>query len=716
MKHTKRLSFPLLCLFLVWGLTLTAALAADDHDHSDWTAITSLPTTAGNYYLTGNVDLTATWEVPEGETHLCLNGKAITMTEDANTIQVPEGATLHLYDCQGDKGKITHEAGKTGSGLRVAGAFQLHGGSITGNTANLNGGGVYVDGGDFTMDGGIITGNTADTSDSNDGYGGGGVYVGSGAFQMKGGSITGNKANVGDGDGGGVYVEENGAFTMSGGSIADNTAARDGGGVFIWLSEAVTMSGGSIADNTAGGYGGGVYVYGDFNMTGGSITGNTATISGGGVSMDLGAVFAMSGGSITGNTAGLCGGGVEVSPYIDDQITFTLSGKPTITGNKGGETANNVDLPEGQIITIGAGGLTQGTAIGVTTATAPTEGTPVNITGANSADYSKYFTADNADYTVQNSGEGDVQVVQLVVKPAVPTHTHSWASAWTSDATHHWHECTASGCTVTANADKDNYAEHTWDSGVVTKAPTTAAQGVRTYTCILCGKERTEPIDKLEPAPSPSHRPSQTNQAEQEPVKTVCPKNGTCLLAKFADTKVSEWYHDGVHFCLEKGLMVGTSDTAFAPGMKTSRAMIATILWRLNGSPVPKARIADFPDVVDGSWCADAVRWCAEQKIVLGHDNGNFGPSDPITREQLATMLYRYEQAVNGGGFTGSWMFLLDFADADQVSPWADEAMHYMTMHGVITGKDGKRLDPQGPATRAEVATMLQRYMESAEK
>ena len=107
--------------------------------------------------------------------------------------------------------------------------------------------------------------------------------------------------------------------------------------------------------------------------------------------------------------------------------------------------------------------------------------------------------------------------------------------------------------------------------------------------------------------------------------------------------------------------------------------------------------------------------WAAAEKIVSGYDAEHFGPNDPVTREQLATILYNYAK-YKGQGFSGSWMFLLDFVDRTDISSWADEAVHWCSMKGIVTGKDGKVFDPQGKATRAEAAAMVQRFCETLEK
>jgi len=197
--------------------------------------------------------------------------------------------------------------------------------------------------------------------------------------------------------------------------------------------------------------------------------------------------------------------------------------------------------------------------------------------------------------------------------------------------------------------------------------------------------------------------------APKDPI-VDCPRDRRCPMFGYTDLKRHEWYHDGVHFALEKDLMNGVSDDRFDPSGTTTRAMIVTILWRLEGCPVVNY-LMQFEDVKAEQWYTEAIRWAAAEGIVTGYSKTAFGPDDAITREQLAAILYRYEQRA-GGGFTGTWMMRMDYVDLAEVSDWAYEAMCWMNMKGIITGKPGKVLDPKGFAERAQAAVMLYRYCE----
>ncbi len=191
-------------------------------------------------------------------------------------------------------------------------------------------------------------------------------------------------------------------------------------------------------------------------------------------------------------------------------------------------------------------------------------------------------------------------------------------------------------------------------------------------------------------------------------IDTTCPCDDTCPLYPFTDLECDAWYHDGLHFCIENGLMGSTStdELIFDPNETITRAMIVTILWRLEGSPVVNY-LMDFEDVSADLWYTEAIRWAASEKIVEGYGNGKFGTNNPITNEQLATILYRYEQS-KGGGFKGMWMYQMDNIDLAEVSDWAHEAIYWMNMNSILNSS----FEPKGKATRAEAASMLYKYCE----
>ena len=425
-----------------------------------------LPT--GTYYLGSDISPEYTIKI-ENNVTLCLNGHKITAADGMDAIYMT-GGSFTLTDCKG-VGTITHASSKTGRGVYVSSgtfnmyggsitgnratgdgggvyksgsnsSFNMYGGSITGNTANSYGGGVYVDGGGFTMSGGTIGGTkTGETNTAT--YGGGGVYA-KANFEMTGGSITGNETNRG----GGVYVTGKGSFTMSASadgqnipSITGNNATENGGGVYvIGSSSTFEMTGGSITGNNAA-YGGGVCVSknGSFEMSGSScITNNKADSYGGGVNINYAsATFTMKGGSITGNNAyksdymSTFGGGVCVGSGI-----FTVSGEVTVTdntkgGTKGadgkftGDTKNNVYLPTGKTITIGTDKLSEGAQLGVTVSgdygDYPfTSGWNDNMSDKTPSDY---FISDTDGYVAKLNGS-ELKMV---------THVHNWTYAASGD-------------------------------------------------------------------------------------------------------------------------------------------------------------------------------------------------------------------------------------------------------------------------------------------
>ena len=175
----------------------------------------------------------------------------------------------------------------------------------------------------------------------------------------------------------------------------------------------------------------------------------------------------------------------------------------------------------------------------------------------------------------------------------------------------------------------------------------------------------------------------------------------------FSDVKESDWFYNSVKYAHGSGLFSGTSVTTFSPNATMTRAMMVTVLHCMAGAPV--AAKAAFADVPDGAWYGDAVNWAVANHIVSGIGNDLFAPDAAVTREQMAVMLYNYAKAMHiqlpATRATGS------FADADQISAWAKEAVDAMYAAQILNGKGDGMFDPRGTATRAEVATMFMNFL-----
>lgn len=181
----------------------------------------------------------------------------------------------------------------------------------------------------------------------------------------------------------------------------------------------------------------------------------------------------------------------------------------------------------------------------------------------------------------------------------------------------------------------------------------------------------------------------------------------------FSDVKESSWFYDAVRFVSAKGLMQGTTDTAFNPNGKATRGMIVTILWRMENQPKAK-KGTTFTDVKNGKYYHDAVVWASEKGIVKGYSEERFAPEDNITREQLAMILHNY--AESKGYKTSFSEDLSAYSDAGKIHSWAKDAMGWANAEGIISGLGGNLLDPRGNAQRCQVAAILQRFMESTVK
>jgi hypothetical protein len=218
--------------------------------------------------------------------------------------------------------------------------------------------------------------------------------------------------------------------------------------------------------------------------------------------------------------------------------------------------------------------------------------------------------------------------------------------------------------------------------------------------------------------PQPTYTPSSGGGGDAGPAAPAqepgpAPEDTAGL--PFVDVVAGDWFYGDVYYMYERGLMLGTGDETFEPHSPITRAMAVTILYRYEQASVSGGAIAagaqglPFGDVAPGLWYTEAVAWGAEKGIVVGYGDGRFGPEDSVTREQLAAMLYRYEQI--GGRVPADVSAGLEFADWDSVSGYARPATGALAAQGVIEGRPGNIFDPHSTATRAEVAAVFRRYI-----
>ena len=195
----------------------------------------------------------------------------------------------------------------------------------------------------------------------------------------------------------------------------------------------------------------------------------------------------------------------------------------------------------------------------------------------------------------------------------------------------------------------------------------------------------------------------------------ACPQDSTCPISAFTDADPTAWYHDGVHYVLENGVMSGYGNGKFGPNDTTSRAMLAQILYNMQGKPAIRSGIP-FEDVSESNWYAMAISWAESNGIIGGYGNGKFGPNDDLTREQLVTIMYRYAKNKGIDVSVGEDTNILSYNDAFDVSEWAIPAMQWAVGSGLITGRTALTLNPKDKANRAEIATIIMRYCEEIAK
>lgn len=425
-----------------------------------------------------------------------------------------------------------------GVNMHTGGTFTMYGGEISGNACSDTGGGVISAATYLKLYGGTISNNTADKR-------GGGVFTNMPLTISNDFTITGNQSEKG----GGIYTyDEN--ITINGGNITGNTATY-GGGVYhigdYQTCDTLTISGSATITGNTATDGGGVYVesgkntsnwnkgQGALQINGGSITNNTATGNGGGVYINKRGLLTITGGNVTDNTATVNGGGVY---FNGESKKFNISGNINVTGNKKSGKANNIYLPNGQIIKI-MGELTNTAPIGVTTEVEPNSSNYVQIASGRAA----YATPDKFQY---ENNDTSISAVLSGSNNLLVACEHNWGTTWQTDSTSHWHSCSicngkdnivnhsggtatctekaiCEGCSLpygntlghdftggTWQTDADHHwkkcsrcdvtdteSPHEWNSGKVTTQPTCTTAGQKTYTCTVCSATKVETLDAL---------------------------------------------------------------------------------------------------------------------------------------------------------------------------------------------------------------------------
>ena len=724
--------------------------------------------------LTANIIINTTLTVNRAVT-LDLNGFVLRMTEKDSVIKVEQGGNLTIADSN----KNTEHKFAQHDGLWVLvddGIKTVKGGIITGGKAQ-NGGGVYVaPGGKLHMTGGSIVGCQA--SHGGGVYLDNNSQTGEPSqFTMESSRIIGCTASD---NGGGVAVNPACTFTMNNGSEIRSCTARNGGGVYTntsWTNGngVFTLRNGSILSCTANpsehsrSRGGGVYNEGSFIMENGTIKGCTAIKE-----RPTGGVYNFGEFTMSGGTIGEDGENDESHVYNTTytDAVFTISGAAKIYtnvannsrlnaygGEISGEVKNAVDSRHAVITgTEGVAGSTEfsgavinseaGTIAGGTfthTVTNNVNTVTNNVGTILGGDFSKATLNGKLAITFEpnNGGNSSEQKVdwskggaKLLVPTPEPTKEGHTFEGWCYDnngVNTEWDfETDRAKYTMTLKA---KWKANTSSSGGGGGGGTTyytltfetngggsiqairAARGktldLSAYTPMRDGydfggwyadKDLTQRITEIKLSGS------KTVYADWKKREPDAVKN------PFADVNAGDWFYRDVLFSYEKGLMSGMDAAAFAPYANTTRAQIAVIFYRMEGSPAVEGENS-FADVVRGSgtaWFYDAVTWAQQNGIMGGYDNSSFAPNDPITREQLAAIFYRYAQ-YKGYDTTQGGMAIREFGDYESISDYAMSAMAWAVNIGLVKG-DSNLLYPNGTATRAELAAMLHRFVENGMK
>ena len=369
--------------------------------------------------------------------------------------------------------------------------------------------------------------------------------------------------------------------------------------------------------------------------------------------------------------------------------TFTISTKSQTVATVNGDSYTNFQdavnaAPNGATITIPSG------------ASVPTEGLSATISGSA-----------GKSVKVKNETGDKITVTINGVKQEIGSNATSQPFTYTPS---HGSSSGSSGYAITVPSNVKN--------GTVKVSPTRASAG-QTVTISVkpdAGYVLDEIAvydadgDEIELERGNANQYQFTMPRGKVEVKVSFKEEVTVSTLPFTDVAADAWYYDAVEYVYDNDLMNGTSSTVFAPNATLTRGMLATVLWRMEGSPVVNYALP-FEDVSGDQWYTEAIRWAASVGVVNGTSATTYAPNANITREQLATMLYRYAAYKSGSVSTSA--SLSGFTDAGSVSDYAADAMEWAVAEEIIGGMTSTTLVPQGSATRAQTATMLMRYCEN---
>ena len=429
---------------------------------------------------------------------------------------------------------------------------------------------------------------------------------------------------------------------------------------------------------------------------------------------------------------------LELTEGETAQLTATVLPDKATNKNVTWSTSN------ASIATVDANGEVTAVSAGTATITATADGKSATCTVTVTAD-TVPVTGVSLNKTSTSLYVGDTETLTATVQPGnASNQTVTWSTSDASVATVENGVVRATGrgtatitvttvdgsftadCTVTVSRYSTGGGPTTYavtapdvENGTVRVSPSRASRGT-TVTITVTPDEGYE-LESLTVLDSRDNEITLTDKGDGKYTFTM-PSGRVTVEASFAeiapeplpfgDVDDGDWFADAVRFVYENGMMNGVSETYFAPHATTSRSMIVTILYRLEGEPVVDDAM-DFTDVAGDAYYAEAVRWAASEGIVGGYGGGLFGSDDAVTREQLAVILYRYAVYKGYDVSIGEDTNILSYADFADLSEYAIPAMQWACGAGVITGVTDATLVPQGEATRAQVAAMLMRFCEA---